>query len=79
VSDDAWSIIYGVNDLESDFASVNAAFETAGWEVLMSNTADDGSFGVYSKDNLQVQVTGSADGGSDYDGPVVSFTAVRSN
>ena len=79
VSDDAWSILYGVNDLESDFASVNDAFAADGWEVLMSNAAADAALGVYSKDNLQVQVTGSADGGNDYDGPVLSFTAVRSN
>ena len=79
VSEGAWSIMYGANDLEADFASVNDSFTAAGWEVLMSNANAEGALGVYSKDDLQVQVTGSADGGSDYDGPVLSFTAVRSS
>ena len=45
----------------------------------MSNANAEGALGVYTKDDLQVQVTGSADGGNDYDGPVLSFTVVRSS
>lgn len=79
VSEGAWSILYGANDLQADFASVNDSFSAAGWEVVMSNAGDDSALGVYTKDDLQVQVTGSANGGNDYDGPVLNFTVVRSS
>lgn len=79
VSEAAWSILYGASDLQADFASVNDDFTAEGWEVVMSNAGADAALGVYRKDDLQVQVTGSADGGNDYDGPVLSFTVVRSS
>ena len=78
-SEDSWSIIYKANDLEGDYNAIVAGFESAGWEVVMNNAAADGSLGVFKQDPYQAQVMGLADGGDDYDGPVFSFTVVRTN
>jgi hypothetical protein len=78
-TEESWSIIYKANDLESDFNSIVDSFEGAGWEVLMNNAAADGSLGVFKKDPYQVQVMGVADGGNDYDGPILSFTVVATS
>ena len=78
-SDSSWSIVYKANDLESDYNAIADAFESAGWEVIMSNVAADGSLGVFKKDPYQAQVMGVADGGDDYDGPIFSLTVVATN
>lgn len=78
-TEESWSIIYKANDLESDYESIAEAFESAGWEVLMNNVAADGSLGVFKKDPYQAQVMGVAEGGDDYDGPILSFTVVKSS
>ena len=78
VSDQSWSIVYEANDLESDFNSIVDAFEGAGWEVQMSNSAPDGTLGAFSKAPYQAEVIGVADGGNDHHGPILSFTVVQS-
>jgi hypothetical protein len=78
VTEDSWSIIYKADDLEADFSDIVDQFEGDGWEVLMNNATGDGSLGVFSKDPYQVQVLGVADGGSDFDGPGITYTVVRS-
>jgi hypothetical protein len=78
-SDESWSIVFKANDFESDFNAVADAFESAGWEVIMNNVAADGALGVFKKDPYQAQVMGVAQGGDDYDGPVLSFTVVATS
>ena len=78
-TEDSWSIIYKANDLESDYNSIVEDFEGAGWEVVMNNVAADGSLGVFKQEPYQAQVMGVAEGGDDYDGPIISFTVVRSS
>jgi hypothetical protein len=78
-TEDSWSIIYKADDLESDFADVVAMFESDGWEIAMNNSSSDGALGAFQKDPYTVQVTGVADGSSDFDGPGLSMTVVRTN
>lgn len=73
--EDAWTIMFKANDLEADYNSMVAAFEAAGFEVLMNNYAPEGSLGVFTKGNYHVQVTGVPEGGDDYDGPILSLFA----
>lgn len=79
VAENSWSIIYQADDLESDFANIVSMYEGDGWEVLMSNTSSDGAFGVFEKDSYTVQAVGIADGETDFDGPGISITVVRTN
>ena len=78
-TDTSWSIVFKANDLESDYNAIADAFGSAGWEVIMNNFAADGSLGVFKKDPYQVQVMGFADGGNDYDGPILNFTVVANS
>jgi len=75
----SWAITYKAKDLEGDFASAVSAFQSAGWDVQMNNSTPDGVLGVFMKDSYTVQVMGGADGGSDIDGPYLSFTVVQTN
>jgi hypothetical protein len=79
VDENGWSIVYNANDLESDYNSIVDAFESDGWEVVINNVAADGSLGAFTKDSYSVQVIGVADGGDGTDGPVISFTAVKTS
>lgn len=77
VADGSWAITYKANDMLADYDAAVAAYEAAGWEVQTNNRNADGSLAVFSNEPYAVQLFGLPDGGNDYDGPVLSFTVVR--
>ena len=78
VDENGWSIVYKANDLESDYNAIVDTFESDGWEVVINNSAADGSLGAFTKDPYSVQVMGVADGGDENGGgPIISFTVVK--
>ncbi len=79
VSEDSWGIVYKADDLEGDFGDVVDLYEGDGWDTAMNNVSEDGALGVFTKDDYTVQVLGVADGDTDFDGPGLSFTVVRTS
>jgi hypothetical protein len=70
-----WSVVFESADPVADFASVDSAFSSGGWETLESITNDTGAFGVYENDTYQVQVSGVGTEAG-YDTPVIAYTVV---
>jgi hypothetical protein len=70
-----WSVVFESSDPVSDFAGIDAAFASGGWETLQTVTNDTGAFGVYENDTYQVQVSGVGTEAG-YDTPVIAYTVV---
>lgn len=79
VSEDSWGIVYEANDLEGDFGDLADLYEGDGWESPMNNVSEDGALAVFTKDDYTVQAIGVADADTDFDGPGISLTIVRTS
>lgn len=53
-----WSVVVKVADVQTSYAEASALLAGAGFEVLVENSSEEGSFGAFESPEYQVQVTG---------------------
>jgi hypothetical protein len=76
--DAGWTIVYSTDDVEGDYEDAVAELEAAGFDTIMSNSADGASFGALENEDYSIQVNAATDN-TGYDSAILSFTVVKKN